>query len=193
MDREHLSSLQHVYHVRKIVGVTTQKKVMRVIVLTGPPGAGKNTIAQIIAKQKNQCAVIDVDLVRWMILQPHKAPWEGEAGKKQQLLGVQNTCLVANNFLKEGYEVIILDVLTTDTAKLYRKQLQKSNVKILLLLPTYEEILRRNIIRPPRLKEGEVKMLYDQQRAFTGYDEIIDNTHLFPEDTAQKLLQHFSI
>ena len=160
---------------------------MRVIILTGPPGAGKNTVAQIIAKGRSKCAVIDVDLVRWMILQPHMAPWEGNAGKKQQMLGVRNACLLANNFLNEAYEVIILDVLTTDTAKLYKIQLQKNNVKIILLLPTYEEILRRNTLRPPRLKEDEVKMLYDQQKRFTEYDEIVDNTNLSSEETAQKV------
>lgn len=164
---------------------------MRVIVLTGPPGAGKNTVAQIIAKGRSKCAVIDVDLVRWMILQPHKAPWEGNAGKEQQTLGVQNACLLASNFLKEAYEVIILDVLTPDTAKLYKKELQANSVKIILLLPIYEEIRRRNALRPPRLKESEVKMLYDQQKALTGYDEIIDNTNLFPEETAQKIIQHY--
>lgn len=170
------------------MGITAKEKIiMSVIILTGPPGAGKNTVAQIIAKGRNKCVVIDVDLVRWMILQPHKAPWEGNAGKEQQTLGVQNACLLASNFLKEAYEVIILDVLTPDTAKLYKKQLQKNNVKIILLLPTYNEIVRRNTIRPPRLKENEVKMLYDQQKAFTGYDEIIDNTNLSSEETAQKV------
>ncbi len=163
---------------------------MRVIVLTGPPGAGKNTIAEIIAKQRNQCAVIDVDLVRWMILQPHKAPWEGDSGKKQQVLGVRNACLLTNNFLKEEYDVVILDVLTADTAKIYKEKLQ-NNVRIVLLLPTYEEALRRNTIRPPRLKEGDIKMLYNEQKAFTEYDEVIDNTHLLPEETAQRLLQYF--
>lgn len=171
------------------MGITAKEKIMSVIILTGPPGAGKNTIAQIIAKRRNQCAVIDVDLVRWMILQPHKAPWEGNEGKKQQMLGARNACLLAHNFFKEAYEVIILDVLTTDTVKLYKKQLQKNKVKIILLFPTYEEIIRRNIFRPPRLKENEVKMLYDQQKEFTEYDEIVDNTNLSPEETAQKVIQ----
>lgn len=84
------------------MGITAKEKTMSVIILTGPPGAGKNTVAQIIAMGKNKCAVIDVDLVRWMILQPHKAPWEGNAGKNQQMLGVRNACLLAKNFLKEA-------------------------------------------------------------------------------------------
>lgn len=172
------------------MGITAKEKSMSVIILTGPPGAGKNTIAQIIAKRRNQCAVIDVDLVRWMILRPHKAPWEGSEGKKQQMLGARNACLLAKNFLREAYEVIILDVLTTDTAKLYKKQLQKNNVKIILLLPTYEEIQRRNILRPPRLKEDEVNMLYDQQKGFTGYDEIVDNTNLSPEETTHRVINN---
>lgn len=56
----------------------------KVLILTGPAGAGKNTVAHEFAKKREKCAVIDIDLVRWMVLQPHKAPWEGEEGMKQQ-------------------------------------------------------------------------------------------------------------
>lgn len=78
----------------------TQTSTNRILILTGPAGAGKNTIASLLTKQRTKCVVIDVDVVRWMVAQPHKAPWNGEEGVKQQELGVENACLLAKNFLQ---------------------------------------------------------------------------------------------
>ena len=161
---------------------------MSVVILTGPPGAGKNTIVNIVARRSIKCAVIDADLVRWMILQPHKAPWEGEEGRKQQVLGARNAGMLTRNFVREGYDVLILDVLSKETATIYKKELREHKVKIVLLFPTYEEIVRRNTVRPPRLKDTEVKMLYGHQSRFVHYDEKIDNTNLSAEEVADKLI-----
>src|SRR3990167_6380131 len=97
---------------------------MKLLILTGPAGAGKNTIAELAAKKREKCAVIDVDTIRWFLRNPHKAPWEGEEGKTQQFLGVKNACTLAENFLKENCDVIILDVINDETAKLYRELLK---------------------------------------------------------------------
>ena len=55
-----------------------------------------------------------------MYVQPHKAPWDGEEGKSQQILGVENACLLAKNFIKNKIDVVILDVITDETANLYK-------------------------------------------------------------------------
>lgn len=162
---------------------------MYLYILTGPAGAGKNTVASTFAKTRNKCAVIDVDLVRWMIIQPHKAPWEGEEGIKQQKLGVINSCILAKSFIEQGYDVIITDWISNETARLYNEQLKEYNPKIILLLPAYAEILKRNKIRPPRLKSEEIKMTYDVQTQFTLYDKKIDNTRLTPEQVVEILVQ----
>lgn len=156
-------------------------------ILTGPPGAGKNTISSIFAKQREKCAVIDVDLIRWIILQPHKAPWEGEEGHKQQLLGVRHACMLAKSLISENYDVLILDVISDETAQIYKGTLKDSQPKIVLLLPSFEEIKRRNKIRPPRLKEEQVEMLYEKQKSLTQYDLKIDNTNLSVEEIVGKL------
>ena len=162
---------------------------MYLYIITGPAGAGKNTIASAFAKHRDKCAVIDVDLVRWMIIQPHKASWDGEEGIKQQQLGVMNTCMLTRSFIKEGYDVIITDWISNETARLYKDELQEYNSKIILLLPTYEEILKRNKIRPPRLKSAEIKMTYDVQTQLTLYDKKIDNSRLTPEQVVEILAQ----
>ncbi len=158
-----------------------------IIILTGPAGVGKNTIAEAFARKRQKCAVIDVDLVRWMIMQPHNAPWDGEDGKQQQLFGVRNACQLAKNFASQQYDVLIHDVLTNETAKLYRELLHEYTPKVVLLLPTLVEIQKRNASRPPRITGQEINMLYEWQVNLTEYDEKIDNTSLSAEDVAVKL------
>lgn len=161
---------------------------MTVLVLTGPPAAGKNTIAALIAQRLPHCVVIDVDLVRWMVLQPHKAPWEGEEGQAQQKLGVQNACLLARNFTQAGFHVIVLDVLTNETALLYQSALPDLEVKIVLLLPTFEETKKRNAMRGKRLTDNEIELLYNWQMQLSIYDAQIDNSLLTAEDTATQIM-----
>ena len=161
-----------------------------VFILTGPPASGKNTIAMQLAPHLSRCAVIDVDLVRWMVIHPHKAPWDGEEGKRQQVLGVENTCLLTQSFLEANLSVLILDVLSSETAMLYKTRLAASAPQIILLLPTFEEIIRRNRVRS-RLTNEEISMLYEQNRHFTLYDEKIDNTAVSAEQVVEWFLARY--
>jgi predicted kinase len=90
------------------------------LVITGPAAAGKNAVASQIAELVPALAVIDIDAVRWMILKPHVAPWGGDEGRRQQELGVRNGCQLAKKFVESGFPTVVVDVVTTWTAPLYR-------------------------------------------------------------------------
>ena|SRR3989344_990438 len=158
---------------------------MSIIILTGPAASGKNTIAKILAQKREKCAVIDVDTVRQMYIQPHKAPWDGQEGKYQQILGVENACLLAKNFTKNKIDVLILDVVTDETANLYKKNL--GEVKIILLMPSYEEAQKRFKDRPHTISDEEFTMLYKWEEDLTVFNEKIDNTALSAVETAEKV------
>jgi dephospho-CoA kinase len=158
---------------------------MSITILTGPAASGKNTISKILARKEEKCAVIDVDTVRQMYVQPHNAPWDGEEGKVQQLLGVENTCVLAKNFVKNNIDVVILDVLTDEAANLYKKNL--GEVKIILLMPVFAEAQRRFKERPPTITDEEFKMIYEWEENLTVFDEKIDNTALSAKETADKI------
>ncbi len=147
-----------------------------ILILTGPPAAGKNTLGAQIAKRLARGVVIDVDLLRAMVVQPHIAPWLGEAGMAQLRLGAKNGCTMAQNFVAAGYDVIILDVLTDETAAIYRNSLGSLAHQIVLLLPTLAESLRRNQQRGQWLTDDEVRLLYGWQETLRSYDRKIDNS-----------------
>jgi broad-specificity NMP kinase len=90
---------------------------MKILILTGPPGCGKNTVSALLAQRRSQCAVIDVDAVRQMLVQPHKAPWDGDEGIVQAKLGVENACLLARQFVQAGFDGVILDVISCDLSQ----------------------------------------------------------------------------
>ncbi len=158
------------------------------IILTGPTAAGKNTVGTLVAKQRERCAVVDFDAVRAMFVQPHRAPWQGEEGHAQQLLGVQHVCALAERFALAGWEVIILDVVSEETAALYRQLLQRFAPKIVQLLPDFPELRRRFDQRGPVLTDDELVLVYKEQSAFTQYDTRIDNTSLPPDAVAKQII-----
>ena len=100
--------------------------VVRPLLLTGPPACGKSTTARAIAGSLRLAAVIDVDDIRQLIVAGHAAPWEGEAGRSQQRLGVENTCDLARRFVTSGIDVVIADVVTP-TARIYRADFPTSS------------------------------------------------------------------
>ncbi len=159
------------------------------LIISGPTASGKNTVGHLLALQRERCAVVDFDLVRKMFVKPHQPPWAGEEGKAQQFLGVKQVCSLAENFSEAGWEVIILDVLSLETVKIYRHLLYQNNLKIVQLLPTFEELNQRFYQRGACLTDDELKMVYEEQSEYTDYDLKIDNTFISP-DKVTKMISH---
>jgi len=162
----------------------------RVLVLTGPAAAGKNAVASRIAELVPALAVIDIDAVRWMILKPHVAPWSGDEGRRQQELGVRNGCQLAREFVESGFPTVVVDVVTTWTAPVYRDRLGDLGVRIVQLLPLWEVAEARFIERSltiPSATLDEARLVYDWQLELEDVDDRIDNSALSIDEVAERL------
>ncbi|MEV5888110.1 hypothetical protein [Nonomuraea fuscirosea] len=130
-------------------------------------------------------AFIDVDDIRHLVVSGHAAPWEGPEGLRQRRLGVRNGCAVAGNLLADGIDVVIADVLTDDTAALYRQLL--SEVLIVELVVEFGEAERRAGTRPAHLTPGEFRELHERQGEFTAGDVRVDTTRLSVGDAVARV------
>jgi tRNA uridine 5-carbamoylmethylation protein Kti12 len=159
-----------------------------IFILTGPPAAGKSTIAPLLAQRLDRCAVIDVDQLRAMVVQPHTPPWQGEEGLTQLALGAANACILAANFNRAYFHVVILDVITNETVRIYRRQLEELDHCIFLLLPTLETVLQRNRERGQSLTDAQVQLLYEWQQRLADVDHRLDTSELTAEAVVDYLL-----
>ena len=133
------------------------------LVLTGPPAVGKSTAARSLALARPRCAVVEVDDLCQLVVTGAAAPWEGEEGVRQRLLGARNACGLAANFLADDIEVVITDVLTPDSAALYRDLLPRRLV--LRLSAPLSEVRRRSKSRHRWLTSAEFEILYEHDMA----------------------------
>ena len=162
-----------------------------VLLLTGPPAAGKSTVGRLVADGLVRSALIDADQVRAMVRRPHVAPWYEGEGTAQLSLGARNTCRLARGFVEAGYKVVALDFLSGETLGLYRSGLVGLAVRVVRLLPTLEEAQRRNRERGLWVMPDRVESLYAQIATLRGVDETIDNTGLGAPALADVLLALF--
>jgi len=142
------------------------------LLLTGGPAAGKSATARRLVEPLRRAAVIDVDDIRHLVVAGHAAPWDGTEGQLQQRIGVENACDLARRYLHWGIDVVLSDVLTSETAALYR-HLLPSILIVQLRLPLAEARRRANL-RPVYLTEDEFNALPALQANDLAPDHILE-------------------
>ncbi|TDE42612.1 hypothetical protein E1295_27495 [Nonomuraea mesophila] len=158
----------------------------RVLVLSGPPAAGKSTLGRRVASTPDRCAFIDVDDVRQLVLAGMAAPWDGAEGRRQRRLSAVNACGLAGNFVAAGMDVVIADALNEETLAVYRATLR--DLLVVRLRVAYECARERAMGRPVHLTWDEFAMLHREQESVAGADLWLDTTELTVEEAAGRLL-----
>ena len=120
-----------------------------VIVVSGVPGAGKSTIAPLLASRFDRGVHVEADALQRMIVSG--ARWPGEEplpeGYRQLRLRGRNACLLADSFREAGFTPVIDDIVVGSRLDEYLHDLRARPVYFVLLLPDLETLRKRNAER----------------------------------------------
>ncbi|MDD5068117.1 MAG: AAA family ATPase [Candidatus Pacebacteria bacterium] len=158
------------------------------IILSGAPGSGKSTIAELLQKEL-QCPYIDFGWLREFHLKPD---WS-DASEKEEGIAFDNLVYILRNYIKNGYKNILVSDLTDERVQMCPELFSKDNFVILsLVVDSDKELKNRITIRNSGFVNTEKALAWNQklkERKLLKNEYKIDNTENDPRATFQKVLK----
>ncbi|MCC6174736.1 MAG: AAA family ATPase [Chloroflexi bacterium] len=172
--------------------VTQPGAVRTAWLITGVPGAGKSTVAGLLARRLPRAAHIEGDALAAAIRSGAVLPGQepNDESRRQMHLVVQQQCLLARSFADAGF-VPVIDYVVVERTRLgrYRDALALFDVRVVVLDPDPETVLRRDRSRPKGpLAPAFLYLRSIMQAELAGVGLWIDTSALTAEETVGRIL-----
>jgi len=120
-----------------------------VIVLTGAPGSGKSTVAELLASRLDRAAHVPVDFFRKMIKGGYASPhhWSDEVDRQYRIART-SAAKTARNLAAGGFIPILDDIVPAAWVDEWRTMLAGLDCRFVALRPRLDVAWRRNRERP---------------------------------------------
>ena len=119
----------------------------QILVLSGPPGAGKTSVAAALCERYDRMLRVEVDTLRHWVCAGYRHPWAGDAQwEEQRRLATRNACAIARESIAARYAVVIDDLALAADLVAYRDALAGVDalVEAVTLLPDLATTLARD-------------------------------------------------
>lgn len=156
----------------------------QLLLITGPAGAGKTTLARAWCATRRRAASVELDQIRELIVAGRADPqMRGTLQGQQYALSVRCCIALAQTFLDDGYDVVIDDaVLPEPFERYWRARLEGLVWTMAVLVPSLSEVLARSRAREKRVSE---RLSAEQHEACLRWpaESQIDTTGLSVEES----------
>ena len=163
---------------------------MQLVIISGPPNAGKSATAEALCQRYDRMLHIDVAVLRDFLRMGRLRPWDASPeGRRQRALLIASACDMARRFLDAGYGVVIDDVVTPDDLPAYSEGLADCAVcHFVVLLPALEVVLERERARPTEWHRADRLETLHAQLAQWQDVAVIDPGDLAPDLVADRVM-----
>jgi chloramphenicol 3-O-phosphotransferase len=163
----------------------------QLVILSGPPHAGKSATAEALCQRYDRMLHIDAGVLHDFLRMGRLRPWDASPeGRLQRELLIASACDMARRFLGAGYGVVISDVVLDDDLPTYARALAglDATVHAVVLLPAFAVLEERERTRPTEWQRaGRLAALHQRFAAWDGVARI-DPGDLAPELVADRVM-----